>query len=174
LPISDFCFALTLLQRLKVGGFDSAHSEKSRLPFMSDSAELKLRPKQLLSGKFNSSLMHTFPLKGQCHEIFDPLFFHKSILLCSLIIILIYFLIWFRFCQKFANMCQIHIMRHIARSICSELFRIAQNRPEILDLNFMLSCFCVDSLRNFFCNNSESQIWQAFTFFLLTANKELQ
>jgi hypothetical protein len=85
----------------------------------------------------NSKMQHFFHLqlsKGQYqyHEIFDPWFFHQSIIPRSLIIILKYFRIWIRF-----------------RRDIREYVPVAQSRRENLELNFMMSCIVRSRRRNF-------------------------
>jgi hypothetical protein len=68
-------------------------------------------------------------LKGQSNEIFDPRFFHQSSLLRSLIIILKYFRIWFRFRRNI----------YVESALC----RIAQSRLRAVPHS-------VESTRKFF------------------------
>jgi hypothetical protein len=96
-------------------------------------------------------------LKGQSHEIFDPLFFHEWIPLGSMMNGSKYVCIWLRIRKKLANICWLRAMPHsaesqlcampyIARSrdfpLCSlalsqlPLCRIARSRPENFRLEF--------------------------------------
>jgi hypothetical protein len=62
----------------------------------------------------NSTIEIRKSLKGQSHEIFDLGFFHQSSFPRSLIIVLKYFRIWFRFRRDIANLCRLRAMRHSA------------------------------------------------------------